>query len=256
MKKRFFAFLIALASGLCWGIAENLAVSNGGGFSFAPNSGSHFEPMLFDANWGHCRAFGGWNDENGGSDGPWTRTFQIVGNDESPVVQGKVTYDLRRDAATNEPVAYFTWDFTAVKDFEGKSFCLSWALPCEQYASNASVGKVVFGDKAVELPQPAPVDNHGWTNRTLFAQPESPSVHVEPPLVGNSVHFARKTDATAPNMDSFGKSPPDWRRLHSNSHRSIGQSGRIQQRRLVRYGAKVPWRLDRRRCRLHPNRHR
>ena len=153
MKKCILSILFAIPSGLCWATAGDLAVSNGGGFSFVSNSGCHFEPRLFDASWGRCRAFGGWNDENGGSDGPWARTFQIVGNDESPVVQGKVTYDLRRDAATNEPVAHFVWDFTAVKDFEGKGFCLSWALPCEQYASNASVGKVVFGDKAVELPQ-------------------------------------------------------------------------------------------------------
>jgi len=153
MEKRFLAFLIALASGLCWAITADLAVSNGGGFSFSPNSGSHFEPALFDAGWGRCRAFGGWNDENGGADGPWTRTFQIVGKDESPVVRGKVTYDLRRDAATDEPVAHFTWEFTAVKDFEGKGFCLAWTLPCEQYASNTSAGKVAFGGKTVELPQ-------------------------------------------------------------------------------------------------------
>ena len=98
MKNCFLALLIALASGLCLANAGDITVSNGGGFSFALDPGKHFEPILFDASWGHCRAFGGWNDENGGSDGPWTRTFQIVGNDESPVVQGKVTYDLRRDA--------------------------------------------------------------------------------------------------------------------------------------------------------------
>ena len=87
MKKCILSILFAIPSGLCWSTTADLAVSNGGGFSFAPNSASHFEPKLFDASWGHCRAFGGWNDENGGSDGPWTRTFQIVGNDESPVVQ-------------------------------------------------------------------------------------------------------------------------------------------------------------------------
>ena len=153
MKNCFLAFLIAFAFGLCWANAVDLVVSNGGGFSLSPNSGSHFEPRLFDASWGRCRVFGGWNDENDSADGPWTRTFRIVGQDEAPIVQGKVTYDIRRDAATDEPVAHFVWDFTAVKDFEGKGFCLSWTLPCEQYASNASAGKVVFGDKTVELPQ-------------------------------------------------------------------------------------------------------
>ena len=79
MKELSLALFIACASGLCWAITADLAVSNGGGFSFSPNSGSHFEPALFDAGWGRCRAFGGWSDENGDADGPWTRAFEIVG---------------------------------------------------------------------------------------------------------------------------------------------------------------------------------
>ena len=153
MKELSLALFIACASGLCWAITADLAVSNGGGFSFSPNSGSHFEPALFDAGWGRCRAFGGWSDENGDADGPWTRAFEIVGKDAAPVVRGKVTYVLRRDASAGEPVAHFTWEFSAAKDFEGKEFCLAWTLPCEQYAADASAGKVVFGGKTVELPQ-------------------------------------------------------------------------------------------------------
>ena len=153
MKELSLALFIACASGLCWATAGDLAVSNGGGFSFSPNSGSHFEPALFDAGWGRCRAFGGWSDENGDADGPWTRAFEIVGKDAAPVVRGKVTYVLRRDASAGEPVAHFTWEFSAAKDFEGKEFCLAWTLPCEQYAADASAGKVVFGGKTVELPQ-------------------------------------------------------------------------------------------------------
>ena len=63
MKELSLVLFIALASGLCWAITADLAVSNGGGFSFSPNSGSHFEPALFDAGWGRCRAFGGWSDD-------------------------------------------------------------------------------------------------------------------------------------------------------------------------------------------------
>ena len=153
MKELSLACFIAFASGLCWATAGDLAVSNGGGFSFVPNSGSHFEPALFDAGWGRCRAFGGWSDENGDAGGPWTRAFEIVGKDAAPVVRGKVTYVLRRDASAGEPVAHFTWEFSAAKDFEGKEFCLAWTLPCEQYAADTSAGKVVFGGKTVELPQ-------------------------------------------------------------------------------------------------------
>ena len=91
MKELSLALFIACASGLCWAITTDLAVSNGGGFSFASNSGSHFEPVLFDASWGRCRAFGGWSDENGDADGPWTRAFEIVGKDAAPVVRGKVS---------------------------------------------------------------------------------------------------------------------------------------------------------------------
>ncbi|MBO6121014.1 MAG: hypothetical protein J6Q49_04065 [Kiritimatiellae bacterium] len=161
MKELSLALFIACASGLCWAITTDLAVSNGGGFSFASNSGSHFEPVLFDASWGRCRAFGGWSDENGDADGPWTRAFEIVGKDAAPVVRGKVTYVLRRDASAGEPVAHFTWEFSAAKDFEGKEFCLAWTLPCEQYASDASAGKVVFGGKMVELPQKYSVTHLG-----------------------------------------------------------------------------------------------
>ena len=161
MKELSLALFIACASGLCWATAGDLAVSNGGGFSFSPNSGSHFEPALFDAGWGRCRAFGGWSDENGDADGPWTRAFEIVGKDAAPVVRGKVTYVLRRDASAGEPVAHFTWEFSAAKDFEGKEFCLAWTLPCEQYAADASAGKVVFGGKTVELPQKYAVTHLG-----------------------------------------------------------------------------------------------
>ena len=119
MKELSLALFIACASGLCWAITADLAVSNGGGVSFSPNSGSHFEPALFDAGWGRCRAFGGWSDENGDADGPWTRAFEIVGKDAAPVVRGKVAYVLRRDASAGEPVAHFTWEFSAAKDFEG-----------------------------------------------------------------------------------------------------------------------------------------
>ena len=38
MEKRFLAFLIALASGLCWAITADLAVSNGGNVSFVANT--------------------------------------------------------------------------------------------------------------------------------------------------------------------------------------------------------------------------
>ena len=114
MKKRFLAFLLAFVSGLNSAIAEDIVVSNGGGFSLALNPGSHFEPMLFDASWSRCRVFGGWNDENEGAGGPWTRTFLIVGKDDAQIVRGKVTYDLRNDAATDEPVAHFVRDYTGV----------------------------------------------------------------------------------------------------------------------------------------------
>ena len=158
MKRLFSAFLLAFAFGLRCAIAEDIVVSNGGGFSIARNPGSHFEPMLFDAGWSRCRVFGGWNDDNNGAAGPWTRAFQIVGKDDAPIVRGNVTYDLRHDASTDESVVHFVWDFTVVRNFEGKCFCLSWTLPCEQYASHATTGKVVLGDKAVELPQ-----NYGVT---------------------------------------------------------------------------------------------
>ena len=92
MKELSLAFFIACASGLCWAITADLAVSNGGGFSFSPNSGSHFEPVLFDASWGHCRAFGGWNDE-----------MQTIRRGEVPVIQkgGKVSFvaNTARDPA-------------------------------------------------------------------------------------------------------------------------------------------------------------
>ena len=152
MKQRFLAFLIVFASGMNCAIAEDIVVSNGGGFSLASGRGSHFEPKLFDASWWPCRVFGGWDDENAGDDGPWTRTFLIVGKDDAPVVRGKVTYDFRRDATNDETVAQFVWDFTAAKDFEGKCFCLSWTLPCEQYAGHTTAGYVVLGDKRVGLP--------------------------------------------------------------------------------------------------------
>ena len=45
MKKCILAILFAIPSGLCWAIAGNLAVSNGGGFSFALDPGKHFEPI-------------------------------------------------------------------------------------------------------------------------------------------------------------------------------------------------------------------
>ena len=96
MKKCILSILFAIPSGLCWAAEGNLAASNGGRFAFVDRPENCFEPMLFDASWGHCRAFGGWNDENGGADGPWARTFRIVGKDESPVVRGKVTYDPDR----------------------------------------------------------------------------------------------------------------------------------------------------------------
>ena len=153
MKRNILALSLVLCASLCGAISGNLRVANGGGFAFALNPDDRFEPLLFDAGWGRCRTFGGWNDEGGGASGPWWRSFQIAGKDGSPVLRGKVTYDLRRDAATDEQVAHFTWDFTAVKDFEGRGLCLSWTLPCDKYAGSDPAAKVVFGDKAVELPQ-------------------------------------------------------------------------------------------------------
>ena len=38
MGKRFLAFLVAFASGLCWAITADLAVSNGGKVSFVANT--------------------------------------------------------------------------------------------------------------------------------------------------------------------------------------------------------------------------
>ena len=118
MRRILLAVAAVLSTGLSWARSENLSVSNGGGFSFVRHPDNRFEPLLFDGNWGRCRTSGGWNDEAKESR---TRAFQIIGRDDAPLVRGKVTYSHRADAS----VARFVWDFTAVKDFDGQTFCIS-----------------------------------------------------------------------------------------------------------------------------------
>ncbi len=152
MKKHILSLLLAVPLGLCRAGAATLAASNGGGFAFEDVPGCRFDPVLFDAGWERCRASGGWSDDTADG-GAGVRTFQIVGKDLAPIVKGRVAYELRRDAADGEPVACFTWDFAAVKDFDGKGFCLAWTLPCERYAASGGAPHVTFGKKVVALPR-------------------------------------------------------------------------------------------------------
>ena len=149
---RFLTFIsVAIAATACG--ARDLAASNGGGFAFDGQPEIRFEPMLFDADWERCRSSGGWSDETDSAEkGFRTRIFRIVDRNWAPIIMGRVTYGLQRDAASGEPVAHFTWDFTAMKDFDGKSFCLAWKLPCEYFAASAAP-YVMLGAKEVALPQ-------------------------------------------------------------------------------------------------------
>lgn len=143
MKKNLLLILLVLSASLSPAFAGDLSVSNGGAFASALHPDNRFEPLLFDGNWGRCRTFGGWTDE---AKEPRTRAFQIVGKDDAPLVRGTVAYSLRAD----ESVARFVWNFTAVKDFDGRSFCISWTLPCEQYGKEPS--SVTMGKKEIALP--------------------------------------------------------------------------------------------------------
>ena len=174
MKKSVIAFSAALCIHLCCAGAGDLAAANGGGFAFVDHPENRFEPTLFDADWGRCRVFGGWSDEKEpAADGSATRTFRIVGRDEAPVVTGRVAYGLRRAGASNEPVARFEWEFTAVRDFAGKGFCLAWMLPCEQYAAAGGAAHVAFGGKGITLPQKYGVTHLGGAtcDRLVIAPP-------------------------------------------------------------------------------------
>ena len=154
MKKFFLAFLLAVA-GLCSASAYDiLSVSNGGGFAFGGRPGEQFAPALFDGGWGRCRTFGGWDDRQEPGSDRVSREFQIVGKDAAPVVQGKVSYCVRTDLAAHEPVLNIDWELSAVRDFDGKSLCLAWTLPCAHYVRPHArrAAYVDFGGKRVDLP--------------------------------------------------------------------------------------------------------
>ena len=182
MKKTILSFIVAGV--LCPAFANDLlSVSNGGSFTFGNRPDEQFGPVLFDAGWGRCRTSGGWKDKKEDGSDWFSRDFQIVGKDNAPVVQGKVAYCVRTDLAARKPVANIRWELAAVRDFDGKSLCLAWTLPCAYYVRPHAkqAAYVDFGGKRVDLPAAHGATHLGGAtcDRLDVAEPDSATaLHV------------------------------------------------------------------------------
>ena len=94
------------------------------------------EPKLFDKGWGACKFKGGWTPAKDGSG-----RFSIVDGAGAIV-------DVHATQRMEGGKAVLAWDFTALRDYEGASFCLAFSLPANRYGG----GEVFFGEKRFALP--------------------------------------------------------------------------------------------------------
>ena len=153
MKKILILFVLSVPV-LSLVAADTLYAVNGGGFDFSDHAGMGFYPVLFDGTWGRCRSTGGWHPESTADRS--VRTFGFVGKDGAKIVDGKVSYETVAGAADKENVSRIRWDFSVVRDFDGKSFAIEWSLPHASFlpasADGSSAATVTLGARQVKFP--------------------------------------------------------------------------------------------------------
>ena len=143
-------FALTFAAFALFGREDRVDSAPQGVFEFANVPGLRFEPMLFDAGWSRCGMRGGWKVETDAAKHPF-RSFEIVDSAGRPVVRGSVTFFCEENPADKTKTARFDWDFTTLRDFDGKTFCIGWSLPCAHYLADAE-SAVTFGGTTYKLP--------------------------------------------------------------------------------------------------------